>query len=139
MTRKQQRFIEEYLIDLNASQAALRAGYSERSAHAIGRENMRKPTIAAAIKAAMDELAARNAITADKVIAMLEDSRAKADKAGQNSAAIRAAELLGKHTGMFTDKVRITGKDDGPIEVELSAKEICRRMAFAFASADEQE
>lgn len=49
LTPKQQRFVAEYLIDLNATQAAIRAGYSEKTAKAIGSENLTKPDIAAAI------------------------------------------------------------------------------------------
>ena len=51
LTAKQQRFVEEYLIDLNATQAAVRAGYSRSSARQIGPENLSKPVIAAAIAA----------------------------------------------------------------------------------------
>jgi len=54
-TEKQQRFVEEYLIDLNATQAAIRAGYSEKTAHAIGAENLTKPLIAKAIVNAKQE------------------------------------------------------------------------------------
>lgn len=68
LTRKQQRFVEEYLIDLNASQAAKRAGYSEKTSHTIGHENLNKPEIAAAIKDAMGARSARTQVTADRVI-----------------------------------------------------------------------
>lgn len=71
MTPKQDAFVREYLIDLNATQAAIRAGYSENTAYSIGNENLSKPEIAAAIKIAMDERAARTEITADKVMAEL--------------------------------------------------------------------
>jgi phage terminase small subunit len=60
--------MEEYLVDLNATQAAIRAGYSQNTATAIGAENLTKPDIAAAIKSAMDERAARTEITADRVL-----------------------------------------------------------------------
>ena len=49
-TAKQQRFVEEYPVDFNATQAAIRAGYSERTAGSIGDENLRKPDIAEAIQ-----------------------------------------------------------------------------------------
>lgn len=52
LTPKQERFVQEYLIDLNATQAAIRAGYSAKTAEKIGSENIRKPEIAAAIDAA---------------------------------------------------------------------------------------
>ena len=68
MTPKQQRFVEEYLVDLNATQAAIRAGYSEDSAHVIGHENLSKPNIQEALAAAMNERSERTQITADRVL-----------------------------------------------------------------------
>ena len=53
MTAKQQLFVDEYLIDLNATQAALRAGYSEKTARSIGAENLSKPDIEKAIADAL--------------------------------------------------------------------------------------
>src|SRR3954469_10551657 len=53
LTPKQRRFVTEYLIDLNATQAAIRAGYSRETAGAIGHENLQKPEIAQAIERAM--------------------------------------------------------------------------------------
>lgn len=55
LTPKQQRFVEEYLIDLNATQAAIRAGYSEKTAAVIGAENLIKPNIAKAIQEAQNK------------------------------------------------------------------------------------
>jgi phage terminase small subunit len=72
MTPKQQRFVQEYLVDLNATQAAIRAGYSPRTARSVGSENLTKPDIAAAIAAAGAQLAARTGITAERVLAELE-------------------------------------------------------------------
>lgn len=71
LTDKQQRFVEEYLIDLNATQAAIRAGYSEKTAHSIGHENLNKPEIQEAIQIAMDERSKRTEITQDMVLAEL--------------------------------------------------------------------
>lgn len=68
LTGKQQRFVEEYLVDLNATQAAIRAGYSERTAYSIGEENLRKPEIAKALESARAELSARTEITQDMVL-----------------------------------------------------------------------
>jgi phage terminase small subunit len=65
---KQQRFIDEYLVDLNATQAAIRAGYPRKTAGIIGFENLKKPNIAAAIQRAMDARAKRTEITADRVL-----------------------------------------------------------------------
>ena len=68
MTPKQQRFVEEYLVDLNATQAAMRAGYSKKTAHAVGHENLRKPEIEAAIAEAMQARSERTEVTIDKVV-----------------------------------------------------------------------
>ena len=68
MTPKQSLFVQEYLVDANATQAAVRAGYSKRTARSIGEENLTKPDIAAAIEDAMLERAARTGVTADRVI-----------------------------------------------------------------------
>lgn len=68
LTPKQRRFVAEYLIDLNATQAAVRAGYSRRTAVKIGSENLTKPDIAREIQRAMDERAARTGVTAERVL-----------------------------------------------------------------------
>ena len=65
---KQQRFVEEYLIDLNATQAAIRAGYSPKTATAIASENLSKPSISAAIACAMAERSKRTGITQDRIL-----------------------------------------------------------------------
>lgn len=68
LTPKQARFVEEYLVDLNATQAAIRAGYSEKTAYSIGQENLTKPEVAAAICEAQDARSKRTEITADRVL-----------------------------------------------------------------------
>jgi phage terminase small subunit len=61
-------FVKEYLVDLNATQAALRAGYSEKTAYRTGADNLKKPQIHAAIHQAMQKREQRTEITADKVL-----------------------------------------------------------------------
>lgn len=68
LTPKQQRFVEEYLIDLNATQAAIRAGYSEKTARSVGAENLTKPYIQEAIQKSMDDRSKRTGIKADDVL-----------------------------------------------------------------------
>ena len=68
LTAKQARFVEEYLIDLNASAAAKRAGYSEKTAGAIGHDLLKKAEIQVAISAAQQKRSARTEITQDRVL-----------------------------------------------------------------------
>jgi phage terminase small subunit len=71
LRHRQQRFVEEYLIDLNATQAARRAGYSADTARQMGAENLSKPVIQAAIADAMRERSLRCKMTADEVLLRL--------------------------------------------------------------------
>jgi len=68
LSAKQQRFVDEYLIDLNATQAAVRSGYSERTAGAIGRENLQKPLIRAAIEQRQLEIQKATGVTVHRVL-----------------------------------------------------------------------
>lgn len=68
LTKKQKRFVEEYLIDLNATQAAIRAGYSPDTAYSIGQENLKKPEIKIHIDKAMAERSRRTGVNQDRVI-----------------------------------------------------------------------
>lgn len=68
LTPKQEAFVREYLVDLNATQAALRAGYSPKTAPFIGAENLKKPQIASAIAEAQSQRASRVEVTADRVL-----------------------------------------------------------------------
>ena len=122
LTEKQKRFCDEYLIDLNATQSAIRAGYSEKTARAIGNENLSKPYIREYIdkrlaekdkkliadqdevlryltavmrKETKSSVLARNEMGADEVI----------EKAPDEKEALKAADLLGKRYGLFTEKV----------------------------------
>ena len=114
LTGKQQRFIEEYLVDCNASAAARRAGYSEKTAFRTGQENMQKPAIKEAIAEAQAKQSERTAVTADWVIEQLKalhkNSSELVDGEMRNPAAAnKSLELIGKHLGMYTDKVEQNG------------------------------
>lgn len=68
---KQERFVAEYLVDLNATQAAIRAGYSARTAAAIGSENLKKPEIARAIQARQAKRIGKLDLTAETILGEL--------------------------------------------------------------------
>lgn len=71
LTAKQQRFVEEYLVDLNATQAAIRSGYSAKTARSVGAENLTKPDIQAAIQERRSRIAAKLEVTQERIVAEL--------------------------------------------------------------------
>lgn len=99
---KQQRFVQEYLIDLNATQAYLRAGYSvsKRVAAANASELLTKPNVAAAVAAGRLALAEVTGWTQRRVIEELETNM-KAGRAEDLASSNKAIELIGKHLGMW--------------------------------------
>jgi len=172
MKDKQKRFCNEYLIDLNATQAAIRAGYSKKTAYSIGGELLKKPEIQEYLSKRQEARQVRTEITQDKVLkelaivafadatnyAKVVEKQATTDKGGvvqplydangepviyrtveleitdnlsddQKRALavikkgrdgleqkphdkVRALELLGRHLGMFKDKVDVSGSMD---------------------------
>ena len=119
---KQARFVEEYLIDSNATQAAIRAGYSEKSAYSIAGENMKKPEIVDAIAKGRAEIAKRNELTIDDIIRELEEARTAAltAESPQSSAAVAATMGKAKVLGMLVDKSEV--KNEGNISIDISFK-----------------
>ncbi len=118
LTAKRERFCREYLIDLNATAAAKRAGYTERSAHVTGCRLLKNDKVAARIAALQAEAADRNEVTHDEVLAMLRQAYREAQRANQFGPSVRAAELLGKQRGMFRERIEITEIQAMP-DVEL--------------------
>ncbi|WP_059050001.1 terminase small subunit [Paenibacillus senegalimassiliensis] len=122
LTAKQQMFVKEYLVDLNATRAAIRAGYSVKTAEAIGHENLRKPKIAAAVEAAMGQRSQRTEVTADRVlqeyakIAFFDPRRLYQDDGepvdltqldDSTAGAIAGLEVLEEFSGSGDDRVQI--------------------------------
>ena len=143
VTPKQERFVEEYLVDLSAKHAAIRAGYSAKTAKAIGCENLAKPDIAAAIAKAKAARSKRTAVSQDWVLnhihGTVERCLGKGD-AFQPAAALKGLDLAGKHLGMFTTTLRHAGHDGGPLSPDsLTTLELARKVAFSLAAGAEAE
>jgi phage terminase small subunit len=110
LTAKQERFCREYIIDLNATRAAIRAGYSEKTANRIASENLSKLDIQEKIRQLQQKIEARTEITQDKVLNELANiGFAEPSKQIRVTDKIKALELLGKHLGIFTDKLQVKG------------------------------
>ena len=158
LTAKQQRFVEEYLIDLNATQAAIRAGYSPKTANEQGARLLANASVQEAIAKAMAERSRRTGISQDRVIQELariafvnpkniidlEDASVREDATEDDLACIqsvkvkttdgpkgtsmerevklndkmKALEQLGKHLGMFTEKVELDADMDLNITID---------------------
>ena len=142
LTDKQKEFVRQYLVDLNATQAAIRAGYSMKTAYRQGADLLQKTSIREAIEKAQAKRARRVEVTQDYVLSNLVEvvertmQRAPVtDRKGEQVTdeegravwtfdaknANRALELLGKHLGIFTDKIRaeVSGPDGGPMASEI--------------------
>lgn len=106
LTAKQLVFIEEYLIDLNATQAAIRAGYSKKTAQQVGSQNLSKLVIQTEIQKAMKQRSERTGITAIKILdAIAEIGFADFSEDIRASDKLRALELMARHLGMFDNNV----------------------------------
>ena len=105
LTPKQSRFVEEYLVDMNATQAAIRAGYSKKTARQIGDENLSKPVIQKALTEAIQVRSERTQVTQDYVLKRLILEAEREEEGSSHSARISALNLLGKHLAMFTERV----------------------------------
>lgn len=117
------RFIEEYLKDGNATQAATRAGYSVKTARSQGQRLLTRADINREIEKARAQISKRNAVTVDKILSDLKEIKERCmqaipvkDKEGNFTGewkfdakgAIKACELLGRHIGMWRDNFTVS-------------------------------
>lgn len=148
MTDKQKRFVEEYLIDLNATQAAIRAGYSPDTAEQIGHQQLKKTSVANAIAIEQAKRSKRTGVSQDRVVRELakiafanlpdivntfdgsvipsadrddlaciqsikvKQTESMTEREVKLADKTRALELLGKHLGMFKDRLEVSGLEE---------------------------
>ena len=115
MTPRQQRFVDEYLVDLNATQAAIRAGYSARTAEQQGPRLLGNVEIAKAVQAAQQVRSDRVQITQDDVLRGLRREATLTGDGSSHAARISAWGLIGKHLGMFVESRQQLGEDGQPV------------------------
>ena len=130
LTEKQKRFCDYFIETGSITDAAIKAGYSKKTAYAIGQENLKKPVLKAYIDEKLEKMQSKRIADATEVMELLTQalrgeiteevvvvegsgdgySEAKTiDKQIGAKDRIKAAELLGKRYGLYTDKVNITG------------------------------
>lgn len=110
MTAKQEAFAIEYLKDKNATQAAIRAGYSKKTAYSIGVQLLKKSDVREFLNSKQQEAAEKATITVESIAESLKEIAA--NPLAKDADRIRAYELLGKYLGMFTDRVEMKGQLD---------------------------
>lgn len=106
LTTKQLRWIDEFLVDGNATAAAIRAGYSERSARSIAHENMTKPDVQAVLQARQAEVASDLHITRQGVIQGLLEAVDMGREQRNPAAMVLALREMGKMLGFYAPEVR---------------------------------
>lgn len=122
LTQKQQRFVDEYIISGNATQAAIKAGYSKKTARFVGAENLTKPNIKVELEKRNTEIKSQKTMDMQEVMERLaaiargETVEQQVTNKGtvveiepKTSDQIRAMELIGKRYGAWTDKKEVTG------------------------------
>ena len=126
MTPRQQKFCDEYLISGNATDAAIKAGYSPKTAYSMGNENLNKPELKAYIETELDKIHSAKIADAEEVMKYLtavmrgehteeipllcgDGCQKLTQKEVGAKERLKAAELIGKRYGLFTDKVGLEG------------------------------
>jgi phage terminase small subunit len=120
LSDKQARFVEEYLKDLNATEAAKRAGYAPRSAEVQGHRLLRNDKVATEIDKGRKQQSERNQITADMVMHGLFQEATATGEGTSHSARVSAWSQLGKFIGL-AERTEVTGRDGAPIPVQFVA------------------
>ncbi len=141
LTRRQQRFVDEYLIDLNGTQAAIRAGYSPQTANEIAAENLTKPSVKVAVDQAIAHRANRSHVTQDEVVLELKriarraissfevEQRTTEDGQTRTVRRVRfwpktdALDKLARHLGMLVDRHEDEAKGRFVLNITLAPPE----------------
>ena len=163
LTKKQEMFVKEYLVDLNATQAAIRSGYSQKTAFSIGVENLRKPYIQEAIQKAMEKRSKKTEITAEYVLEGIRDTVERCrqyqpvlDRKGEQvyidtpngvsapayifdaKNVLRGLELLGKHLGILNEKMSVDHTNsDGSLKQPITRIEIVPLVSSEDSADDD--
>jgi phage terminase small subunit len=156
---RQERFVEEYLLDVNAKQAAIRAGYSPKTAEVQGSRLLSNAKVKRAIAARMAERSKRTEVTSDYVLSKIQGTIERCsqaepvlDRKGEpvmtqtpegelapaytfNAAGVlKGCELLGRHLGMFTDKLEVEDKRKKSPMMDMTEDEMFELLALRRAA-----
>lgn len=133
LSDRQRVFCEEYLKDLNATQAAIRAGYASKNAKQAAYQLMENQAIRIAIDGLRAERSNHTDVTKDFVLRGIQKAIRLAEDAGNLNALLRGHELLARHLGMFVERTEISGPDGEAIKMEQKVKEDVADFKSAIA------
>ena len=119
LTKKQRLFVKEYLVDSNATRAAIAAGYSKAAASAIGSRLLRNAKVRQKIEEQTSKRCEKLDVTTDFVLEGIRDVTQRAQATGQFGAALKGYELLGKHLKLFMDKTELTREGGSAVRIIL--------------------
>lgn len=132
LTPRQEVFVKEYLVDLNAKNAATKAGYSKKTANAQGCQLLDNPKVKAQIDKEMGKRAARVEISQDYVLQSIKDTIEAARQTGKDHGSVlKGLELLGKHLAMWTDKKEVKSTVEHLTSGDLSRDDLLKIAAGA--------
>ena len=117
LNERQKAFCEHYAACFNATEAAVKAGYSKKTAYSISNENLKKPEIRKYLQTLTETAKTGRIATADEVLEYLSETMR--DGAENRRERTKAAELLGKRYGIFTEKQEPTGEKVS-VQINLS-------------------
>ena len=129
LTGLQRQFCEEYLKDMNATQAILRAGYKTNNPKQMAFQLMENQAIRIAIDGLRAERSKNSDVTKDFVLRGIQKAIRLAEEAGNLNALLRGHELLARHLGMFVERTEISGPDGGAIEHKKIEEDVAKFTA----------
>lgn len=137
LTEKQKRFCEEYLIDLNATQAAIRAGYPTRTARSVGSENLTKPDIQKYLSGLMERKQKKRIASSDDVLEYLTGVLSgESEPDAQARDRLKAAELLAKYHGLMAPQ-QVEVKSEVTVNVDQFNALVVNTKGMGLAEKEE--
>lgn len=139
LSEKQKRFCEEFLVDLNATQAVVRAGYNTKYPNRIAFQLMENTAVRIAIDGLRAERSKGSDVTKDFVLRGIQKAIRQAEESNNTNAVLRGYELLARHLGMFVERTEISGPDGDAIKMEQKIKEDVADFTSAIARLARRE
>lgn len=125
LTLKQKAFVEEYMVDMVAAKAVLRAGYNTKNTTQVANGLLSNPMVRYSIDALRAQRREHSSVTSDFVLNKIVQTIARCENPDEGAkydpnAILRGCELLARHLGLLRDRQEISGPDGGPIETQAT-------------------